>query len=73
VDEFRIEEGGKVSMKELQELFTLSGYDLSKVQLNELFLEMDAGRKFSHRKFQHWLKLNYGFLTPAQPLIKITD
>eukprot|EP00347_Sterkiella_histriomuscorum_P014413 403360960 len=69
LDDFKIEEGVKISMKEINEIFDTLGYELSKVQLNELFLEMEAGRKFNRQKFTKWIKANYKFVMKKDPEI----
>ena len=40
VDDFKIEDGHRVSMRDLNDIFSVLGLELSKVQLNELFTEM---------------------------------
>ena len=42
-----IDEGQKLSIKEISNLFLECGFELSKIQLNELYLLMDAGRNFN--------------------------
>ena len=46
VEDFRIYDGDKVSMKTIVEVFSSIGYELSKIQINEVFLLMEAGRSF---------------------------
>ena len=46
VEDFRIYDGDKVSMKTIVEIFSSIGYELSKIQINEVFLLMEAGRSF---------------------------
>ena len=46
VDDFRMVDGDKVSMKNIIEVFSNIGYELSKIQINEVYLLMDAGRSF---------------------------
>ena len=61
-EDFRMEDDVKFSLKDLDLLFTSAGFELSKVQLNELYLELDAGRKFNYHKYRGWLKLNHAFI-----------
>jgi hypothetical protein len=49
-------------MRDITEVFANLGSELSKVQLNELFMLMDAGRNFSRGKFQKWVYKNSNFI-----------
>jgi hypothetical protein len=51
VDFFKIDEEQKITMRDLEEIFTAVGYELSKIQMNDLYMEMEAGRKFNRTKF----------------------
>ena len=62
VEQSEVQEGQKITMKEIEEIFGTMGQELSKVQLNEIFLEMDAGRKFQMKKFEKWLMKNVDFI-----------
>ncbi len=69
--DFRMEDGEKFSLKDLDLLFSSAGLELSKVQLNELFLELDAGRKFNYRRFRGWLKNNHAFVLKKPETIQL--
>ncbi|CDW84316.1 UNKNOWN [Stylonychia lemnae] len=62
LDSLDIEEDQKITMKQIEELFSMIGYELSNVQLNEVFLQMDAGRKFNKLRFLKWIRKNYQYL-----------
>lgn len=62
VEDFKIEENAKITMKNLQEIFAAAGFELSNFQLNELFMKMDAGRSFRLERFTKWIKKNYQFV-----------
>ena len=66
----KIEDNSQISMKEINELFLDMGYELSKMQLNEVFMEMDAGRKFNLKRFQKWVRGNYNCLMKKIPRTK---
>ena len=49
-------------MRDLVDIFSDKGYELSHIQLNELFLSMGAGRKFDKRRFIKWVGKNFPFI-----------
>ena len=51
VDDIRIEEGKKVSIRDIGNIFTLSGFELSEVQAGDIYSEMDNGKAFNRQKF----------------------
>ena len=57
-----LEEGARVGMRELQWVFLGLGWELSMVQLNELFMRMEAGRRFQARRMRKWIRENADFI-----------
>ena len=49
-------------MKDLNEIFSTVGFELSNIQLNEIFMEMEAGRKFNKKRFKKWVSNNYSYI-----------
>ena len=66
VEDFRIYDGDKVSMKTIVEVFSSIGYELSKIQINEVFLLMEAGRSFDWSRLEKWLKKNTTFIGKSE-------
>jgi len=57
-------------MKEIESMFFDLGIELSKLQLNDIFLEMNAGRSFRSQKLKNWVSHNFRFLMKKIPRTK---
>lgn len=69
VDELRINEGSKISQREIEDVFAFSGFELTKIQLDELLAEMASGTAFNRHRFQKWIYKNNQFLALIPTLI----
>ena len=59
---FGAEEGKQITMRDIEELFGSLEFELTRVQLNELFMLMEAGRKFHRKIFEKWVYKNADFV-----------
>ncbi|CDW80784.1 UNKNOWN [Stylonychia lemnae] len=65
-----IEVDSQISLRDLDGLFLGAGFELTKVQQNELFLLMEAGRKFNYDKLRKWAYTNANFLIKSDGKVR---
>lgn len=59
VTDIGVEDGQKISIKEIKDIFMLNGgFELSEIQSKQIYSEMGNGRAFNRHRFQNWIFKN---------------